>query len=75
MASVASILAEIDDCILALLQGKAAVRQFQGRSYTYLDLDKLRKLREHYQSLSNSSAIAGGVRPFKMFGIRMREAP
>jgi hypothetical protein len=67
-------LTKIDQTISDIVTGKASVRQFNGRSYTYLDLDKLRTMRREYQNLSNASEISGGdKRPFKMIGMRMRE--
>ena len=73
--TAAEMVDKIDDCIQTLVEGTASTRQIGNRTYTALDLDKLRQLRQVYVNQANASTVNDGTsRPIKFFGLRMREA-
>ncbi len=61
--SAATILAEIDAAISAIVSGTAAAISVGGTSYSALNLDSLRELRRDYAALAaQETAAAAGTR-------------
>ena len=62
MATAAEILTAVNDAILALIQDKVSSISFNGRTYVYQDLDKLRamrkELRKETRTVSNEIRVA-----------------
>lgn len=72
--SNSSILAAIDTAIEAIITGTAAHVTVAGVTYSALDLDKLRLLRQHYASLVAADGAASGKRAWAISPLQSGDA-
>lgn len=70
MATASEMVTKIDTAIENIITGEVDTVTIEGESYNNLDLDKLRRMRDHYASIGGvDDAITAGSAPFGITGL------